>query len=289
MERNKLQIEGKDAVSRTWYAELPVQGLGCNIFAADLTHNGQRDLAIYVPGIGDRGAYGTALALILFDASGTPTPWYAVGKFTENTRGIEEIKTDAFSRTWVVHTKQVGHPAWDGISYITSLYRISQKGIISEPGENSGIKFPHIASASPQDTRLDGIVAQTNLTSLSSAENLSTNLEEIPTLKQNSKKANFLVSKTASNTPIYNGENMQANPTTVDSSSDSIILSNGAKLDIPDILTISKPDGNIKIIFRPDEEDFQSLSNYHIQPVGTNCYDLDECQPFLIHAMSSQP
>ena len=82
---------------------------------------------------------------------------------------------------------------------------------------------------------------------------------------------------------------MQVSPATDEDVTHGISLSNGTKLDYPNILVISEANGATKIVFKPEEEDFRALSNYHIQAIGTNCYDLDECQPFLIQAISKRP
>jgi hypothetical protein len=153
----ELLIRGKDLTGNAWNAILPVTGLGCDIFQADLDGNGQQDLIIYAPGIGDKGSYDTHLTILLFDRNAKPYPWQAIGRFTLTNGGIQEIFKDSSGSVAIVQTSEIGLPAWGGISFLSYLYHAKDNRIVKASESYAGIKFPYLVKASSTDIKIEQI------------------------------------------------------------------------------------------------------------------------------------
>jgi len=284
-----LSFRGTDFTGSVWSAKLRVTGLGCTIFQGDLDNNGQSDLVIYSPGITDRGAYGTSLTILLFDKGGKPFPWQVTGRFTLVDEGIQEIKRDS-KGTAIVQTSELGLPAWGGISFVSYLYRLADSRVIMSHETYKGIEFPHLIAANQTDSRI---------TLTASSMNLSTNVVTQGTASPvQSGDAQFLrygaqsrsSTISSSTSSVTAGVGTIANPTVdvnaLSNTGEHIIASDGSKLDLPDILVIDNAAGSRQIVFHPEDTDLKQMEGgkYRIHPMGLNCSDPDDCQPFIVWA-----
>jgi len=284
-----LILQGRDLANNTWKANLSITGLGCTIFQADLDDNGHLDLIIYAPGIGDRGSYDTSLTIILFDAQGKPFPWQATGRFTLGDGAIQEIRRDSEGVT-ILQTSEYGLPAWDGISYLSYLYRVQNSRVLSQRGSYGGIQFPYLVKANQTDTRIGRTAGEINLSTNGIAEHTVSPVQGTDPrfLEYGTDVAS--TSTTTSDSSLTSGAGQITNPTidlkSLSNTEKQIVASDGSKLNLPDILVTDHSDGSRQIVFHPEEGDFEQLSgkNYRIHSVGSDCSSLDDCQPFIVWA-----
>lgn len=284
-----LDIAGSNASGRAWKAELPVTGLGCEIYTADLDRNGTDDLIVYAPGIGDRGKYGTNLAILLFGKDGTPSPWYAQGNFTLRAQGIQEIEQDESGQAEIVVTSQVGMPTWEGVSYVSLLYGIGGSGVIPVERKFLGVDFPNVASVNPNHEKLRRLIAGTSAPSGPPDSRESSPVEgtdpHFVSFGPNT-PASPLSSDIAAPASAKAAGNIRVDANLAYDSQSRVLLSDGTKLDVPTILVLDRADGSRRITFDPDDSDFkdQSVTKYRLHPTGSFCSDIDQCQPFILWA-----
>jgi hypothetical protein len=282
-----LTFQGTDLTGGSWNAKLRITGLGCTIFKGDIDNNGEPDLVVYSPGIGDRGSYGTSLTILLFDKTGKPFPWQATGRFTLVNGGIQEIKQDS-KGVAIIQTSELGLAAWGGVSFVSYIYRFSDGRVTASHETFEGIEFPHLIAANQNDSRT---------THTASAIDLSTDVVArgavSPVRSTDAKLVRYgmesgsstLAAKTSSVAagPI-------ANPTidlnALSSTGNQIVASDGSKFELPDILVIDDAAGSRQIVFHPEDSDFKQMTDkkYQIHPTGLNCSDPDGCRPFIVWA-----
>jgi hypothetical protein len=284
--RAQLFIEGRDLTDRSWSATLSVTGLGCEIFQNDLDGNGLPDLVIYTPGIDDRGSYGTTLTILLFDKQGKPFPWQATGRFTLVDAGIQEMVRTT-NGLEIIQTMEVGLPAWDGISFLSLMYRLENGRVASVPGAYAGIQFPHIVKANQTDARIERTAGKVDLSTTAIAFSMSSPVQDTDAQFVRYEK-NTSSQKSSSSTAV--AAQQIVNPG-IDMSAQSksepyVIASDGSQIDTPSILVVDKSDGSRRIFFHPEDGDFNQLNaaKYRIHQTGSDCTGLDDCHPFIVWA-----
>lgn len=284
---SSLQLASDDATHHVWQASLPITGLGCEVFQADLDGNGREDLIVYLPGIGDRGAYDTRLIILFFDQKGSPAPWQATGRFTLGDGGIEELRRDA-DGVQIFQTSEFGHAVWDGISYVSNHYSVEKEGVRLESGIYGGIKFPSIVNTKTENTNIESIAGTIHLDSgLTGTDAESPVVDSDPRFLRYGSQA---ASKAAtSNESIKNSEQRAIVHAMIDvnslaGSEKQIVASDGSEIKLPEILVMDRPDGSRKIIFQPEEVDLAPLGQKHslIHASGKDCSDPEDCQPFVL-------
>jgi hypothetical protein len=284
-----LLIQGRDLSNNSWNARLTVTGLGCTIFQTDLDGNGHLDLIILTPGIGDKGSYDTRLTIILFDTQGKPLPWQAIGRFTLGDRNIQEIRRDS-DGVKIIQTSEYGLLAWDGISYLSYLYRVQNSRVLPQSGLYSGIQFPYFVKANQTDTRIGHVASEINLSTNTIADNTVSPVQSTDPLFLRYGADVVSTSATTSDSSVSSGAGQIVNPVidmkSLSNAEKHIVASDGSKLNLPDILVTDQPDGSRQIVFQPEADDFKQLTseNYRIHAVGSDCSGLEDCQPFIVWA-----
>ncbi|MCL6558418.1 MAG: hypothetical protein K6U74_06375 [Firmicutes bacterium] len=282
---SELLIHGENQTGSSWTANLPVTGLGCEIFQADLDQNGQQDLIIYSPEIGDRGSYGTRLTIIFFDRKGKPFPWQATGRFTLEQNGILEIRRNPDGNAAIIQTSEVGLPAWDGVSFLSWLYQVKDSRVYLKPESYAGTQFPHIIKANPSDIRIERIANKMDLSTAEISGDDPVQSSD-PFFTHDLSATEAAKTRFNTSTTAENITNPTINTAALSNSSDQIMLSDGTSAAPPEILVVDQRNGSRRIIFQPEETDFQQLEDqkYRVHPIGTSCEGLDDCQPFILWA-----
>jgi len=288
-----LIIQGHDSAQHSWTAQTSFNGPGCQIFQADLNRNGHQDLLILTPGIGSQGQYDSHLTILLFNAAGMPTPWSATGRFSANALGINEVSSTSSGEPLIQHSYAIGHPAWGGVTYISSLYAVAKGNILPVNGAYNSIAYPVIHGQMDNDLDIRKSIGATNLTTL--------DLPRTPQPESQSPKVSFVrFGRSASKTtptpnsapvPAEQGANPMVDGALMDANRELVELSDGSRVDIPTIVIIDSTTGTRRIIFNPDGTDMASLekASYQIQQAGTDCRDSDDCRPFTIRATEQKP
>lgn len=282
-----LEIRGADSAGAPWSAKLRVNGPSCTVLQGDLDNNGRPDLVIYAPGISDRGAYGTTLSILLFDKNGEPFPWQATGRFTLVEGGIQELRQDS-KGTILFETSELGLPAWGGISLVSNLYRFEDSRVVTSNNTLQGVEFPHVVSQNQGDAKIAHMV---------SSINLSTDVVPPGTGSpvQNA-DAKFVRYGAPSNAPVTSaspapaavgqGANPAVNLSAVSGAENQITVSDGSRMELPDVLVLDRANGIRQIVFHPEQADLQPMATetYRIHPTGLNCTGPDDCEPFILWA-----
>jgi hypothetical protein len=282
-----LLIQGTSLAGTAWKASLRISGLGCTIFHANLDNNGQQDLVIYSPGITDQGAYGTSLSILLFDKSGDPFPWQATGRFTLVKEGIQEIRRDA-KGVVIMQTSELGLPAWGGISFVSYLYRLADTRVIASQESFEGIDFPHVVAASQGDPKItrsaNAINLSTNMVALDS--NSPVQNADAMFMRYGAESSSAVAASTMSSAKSNPITNPTIDANALSNAGEHMIVSDGSKLDLPDILVVDNARGARHIVFHPEDTDVKQLAGkkYRIHPTGLNCSDPDDCHPFIVWA-----
>jgi hypothetical protein len=284
-----LLIQGRDLTNQAWAAKLSVTGLGCMIFQADLDENGHPELLIYTPGIGvgEISGYDSRLTILLFDKQGKPFPWQATGRFRVLSGGIQEVVPDSNGAA-ILQTSEFGLGAWDGISYVSFLYRLDEGKISATSQSYAGIRFPHIVKGNPADKRLERTAREIDLSMNVIAQNMSSPVQDTDALfvryAPYSTSSPTQQSSSEANSSGFQPTNVTVTETV--SEGEHIVLSDGTKLNLPDVLVIDRLDQGRQIVFRPEAEDFERLGDrsYRVHQTGFDCSGIDDCQPFILWA-----
>ena len=288
-----IVFQGQDSSLKPWTAQSSFNGPGCEIFQSDLSGNGKHDLLIITPGIGSRGEYDTRLTIILFNTAGKPIPWTATGRFSIINDEIKEIYRYSDGAAVIQYNYAVGHPAWGGVSYISSLYRVTNDEIIPVNGVYSGVTFPRISGSKANDTAFQKSISAMKL-STTNAGQISFSEAPIPYphfVRYGSDTTKILKTQNNVSLAAEQGENIMVDADAIDAGRERIELSDGSKLDIPAILLVDSISGTRKIIFAPESTDMIQLKkgSYEIQQAGMECQDVDDCRPFILHAIEQHP
>jgi len=291
--RSHLSIQGRDLSGNKWEAHTSITGLGCEIYRGDLDGNGKSDLAVWIPGIGSRGSYETRLVVLLFDATGKPAPWGATGKFSATTNGIAEIRRGAGGGAVIMHNYMTGHPAWDGVTYLSKPYKVADAGITSIDGRYSGIEFPSVTGARAADPAFQKAMRRMSLSTMNGSQNTTVDsLSSLPRIVRYGADARA-VAKPQNTAPITaeQGARLTIDVDALNATTEHIILSDGSKLNMPTILIVDSSGGRRTITFDPESDDFTQLEkgSYRINQTGTDCTDADDCRPFILRAIEENP
>lgn len=284
-----IVLQGHDSSSAPWTAHSSFNGPGCEIFQADLEVNGKHDLLIVSPGIGSRGEYDMHLTIILFNGAGKPTPWTATGRFSVVDNEIVEIRRSHDGAALIQHNYAVGHPAWGGVSYISSLYAVTNGEILQINGEYSGMKYPVIHGLKDNDPAFQKSVSAMKL---STGDASHTPIPETQHSYPHVVRYGADISKmsqTPKSEPLTpeQGAHIMVDVESFDAAKERLELSDGSKLDTPTILLVDSAGGARNIVFAPESTDMVQLEkrSYEIQRTGIDCRDLDDCRPFILHAI----
>jgi hypothetical protein len=287
-----IVFKSPDSSLNTWTAQSSFNSPGCEIFQADLSGTGSRDLLILTPGIGSRGEYDTRLTIILFNTAGKPTPWTATGRFRVINGEIREIERSADGTALIQHNYSVGHPSWGGVTYISSLYKVINGEILSVNGQYSGVTFPNFSGAKANDTAFQK--------SIDASKRSTTIASQTPVAETQAPRAHFVrygastkISETqnSASLPTLQGPSIMIDEDALAAGREHIELSDGSKLDLPAILIIDSVSNARKIVFAPESTNMTQLKNgsYEIQQIGKDCQDVDDCRPFILHAVEQRP
>jgi hypothetical protein len=282
-----VEIRGTDSAGAPWSAKVRVNAPGCTVFQGDLDNNGRPDLILYEPGLTDRGAYGTTLSLLLIDKNGEPFPWQATGRFTLVDGGIQQIRQDAKGAV-LFQTSETGLPAWGGISFVSYLYRFEDSRVVASKDTLGGVEFPHVVSQNPGDAKIAHMV---------SSINLATNVVPPGTGSPvQSTDARFVRYGAASNAPPVSsaaapanaeqGANPVIDMSSLSGSENQITVSDGSRMELPDILVLDAAKGVRQVVFHPEEADLRPMvtGTYRLHPTGVNCSGPEDCEPFIVWA-----
>jgi hypothetical protein len=288
-----IVFQGLDSSLKPWIAQSSFNGPGCEIFQADLNRNGKHDLLIVTPGIGSRGEYDARLTVILFNTAGKPIPWIATGRFSVINGEIKEIGISLDGTAVIQHNYAVGHPAWGGVSYVSSLYRVTNDEIVPVIGAFSGVTFPRISGTKANDTAFQKSISAMKL-STANAGLTSFSITQIPHthfVRYGADTAKLSKTQSGISLTPEQGANIMVDAGALDAGRERIELSDGSKLDLPAILVVDSISGARKIVFAPESADLIQLEkgSYEIQQAGTDCQDVDDCRPFILQAVEQHP
>lgn len=289
-----LLIHGLDPRGKAWSAEIGFQGLGCLVYLADLARNGQQDVIVFVPGIGSGGALENHLYLLLRNENGEPTPWTATGWFTETEEGIPQIQAAADGQVFVEHRSATGHMKWGGVTEITAAYKILPSGILRVAAQEWGEAWPKITGAHASEPAMRALAHDSDLSLATDALPASSqNADSQPRLvRYASNQEDAPRKQTTAPLSMAEGQSIRVDEDAATAAHKTIRLTDGARLELPEILQIVSAQGGRRILFHPDETDGEALSkagNYTIQRQGTQCLDAADCHPLLLTATEVHP
>lgn len=250
MSDGDLVISGIDQLGRSYHAVKAANITGCEIWSADLNRDGTQDLIILTPGEDSSGGYDAALSIIFFDKNGYPFPWKAIGKFTADENGVQQIvlaPTPTSHAGVIVPTKE--GLAGPNANLAFQLYAFSPSVVEKVSGKAIGVTWPTFANPTPQ------LIAHRKAASLSFNQDEPVQSER---LKPNLLNHNFVLATS------------------------KLVLNNGQELEPPAILVEDNVDDSRVINFDPVPEDIEKLVSKaeQITPMGESC-DEEECRPLI--------
>jgi len=284
-----LRIDGHGVPAHGWETNATVTGIGCEIFQADLDGSGRQSLVIRIPGIGSSGSYGTRLAVLLFDSLGRPVPWSATGRFDIVDNGIRQVRRMSNGQGIVLHSFALGHPAWGGVSYDSELYEVIDSSVRLMEGSYAGEQFPYITGARSSDKQFLESIRSINLSTEAGSSESTLSGTRLFVRFGSATAVTQGAGKPATVSPEQ-GANLMIDATAVANSQQQVILSDGTKFEIPDILVVDSVSGFRKVIFSPEDADLRALEKgkYSIRDIGKDCFDSDDCHPNILRAIEQK-
>lgn len=250
MSDGDLVISGIDQLGRSYRAVKATNIAGCEIWSADLNGNGTQDLIILTPGEDSSGGYDAALSIIFFDKNGYPFPWKAIGKFTADENGVQQIVSapTSTSHAGVIVPTREGL-AGPNANLAFQLYAFSPSVVEKVSSKAIGVSWPTFANPTPQ------LIAHQKAASLSFNQNEPVQSEA---LRPDISIRNHV------------------------SATSKLVLSDGQRLEPPAILVEDSANGSRVINFDPIPEDIEKLVSEaaQITPMGQSC-DEEECRPLI--------
>ncbi len=270
----RLRAEGVDQHSRRWSLDLNNQPAGCSLWRADLDRNGQEDVIIITSDASS--GPDVEVTLLMIDADGRPVPWQAFGYFDgDHESGLSNlVDLDGDRRAELLYLHAEGERTDSGCTSL-GLYLARNAHWERKDGEFAGVNFPvrtPVEAKPTEEPDLSNAIGHTGaplrIRSAIPGRKESCDVQ-LPVTRDSSGEVRV---------------DVRAAEATSEACYDKLVLSDGRKINFPQLVVLDQPQGReFAIVSGHDRLVAEAITRrLPVRLAGRRCDS--GCRPFLLWA-----